>query len=173
MLLRKFAESAAVEEIRDALAKGDMATAARAAHSLKGAAANLGATAVAEAAAKVEKEIQTGETIPPALDGMAASLRTTVQAIQSAFPNEPATAGLPSEPVDPSSVAAPLSHLKKLLANDDGEAADFILDAQPKLAKVLTGSEIAALNTLVSNFDFNGALKCVSEIAARLTLPLE
>ena len=173
MLLRKFAESAAVEEIRDALAKGDMATAARAAHSLKGAAANLGATAVAEAAAKVEKEIQTGETTPPALDGMAASLRTTVQAIQSAFPNEPATAGLPSEPVDPSSVAAPLSHLKKLLANDDGEAADFILDAQPKLAKVLTGSEIAALNTLVSNFDFNGALKCVSEIAARLTLPLE
>jgi signal transduction histidine kinase/DNA-binding response OmpR family regulator/HPt (histidine-containing phosphotransfer) domain-containing protein len=173
MLLRKFAESAAVEEIRDALAKGDMATAARAAHSLKGAAANLGATAVAETAAKVEKEIQTGETTPPALDGMAASLRTTVQAIQSAFPNEAVSAGMPSEPVDPSSVAAPLSHLKKLLANDDGEAADFILDAQPKLAKVLTGSEIAALNTLVSNFDFNGALKCVSEIAARLTLPLE
>ena len=64
MLLRKFAESAAVEEIRDALAKGDMATAARAAHSLKGAAANLGATAVAEAAAKVEKEIQTGADHP-------------------------------------------------------------------------------------------------------------
>jgi len=41
------------------------------------------------------------------------------------------------------------------------------------LAKVLTGSEIDALNTLVSNFDFNGALKCVSEIAARLTIPLE
>jgi hypothetical protein len=51
--------------------------------------------------------------------------------------------------------------------------ADFILDAQPELAKVLTGSEITALSTLVSNFDFNGALKCVSDIAARLTLPLE
>ena len=173
MLLRKFAESTTVEEVRDALGKGDTATAARAAHSLKGAAANLGATAVAEAAAKVEKEIQTGETRPPALDAMAASLRTTVQAIQSAFPNEPVTAGVPSEPVDPSSVAAPLRRLKKLLASDDGEAADFILDAQPELAKVLTGSEITALSTLVSNFDFNGALKCVSDIAARLTLPLE
>jgi signal transduction histidine kinase/DNA-binding response OmpR family regulator/HPt (histidine-containing phosphotransfer) domain-containing protein len=173
MLLRKFAESTAVEEIRDALAKGDTVTAARAAHSLKGAAANLGATAVAEAAAKVEKEIQTGETAPPGLSGMAASLRTTAQAIQSAFPNEPATAGVPSEPVDPSSVAAPLRRLKQLLANDDGEAADFILDAQPELAKVLTASEITTLSTLVSNFDFNGALKCVSEIAARLTLPLE
>ena len=173
MLLRKFAESTAVEEIRDALAKGDTVTAARAAHSLKGAAANLGATAVAEAAAKVEKEIQTGETAPPGLSGMAASLRTTAHAIQSAFPNEPATAGVPSEPVDPSSVAAPLRRLKQLLANDDGEAADFILDAQPELAKVLTASEITTLSTLVSNFDFNGALKCVSEIAARLTLPLE
>jgi two-component system, sensor histidine kinase and response regulator len=173
MLLRKFAESTAVEEIREALAKCDTVTAARAAHSLKGAAANLGATAVAEAAAKVEKEIQTGETIPPALSRMVVSLRTTVQAIRSAFPNEPATAGVSSAPVDPSSVAAPLRRLKKLLASDDGEAADFILDAQPELAKVLTGSEIAALSTLVSNFDFNGALKCVSEIAARLTLPLE
>ncbi len=173
MLLRKFAESTSVEEIRDALAKGDMATAARAAHSLKGAAANLGATAVAEAAAKVEKEIQTGEHAPPALDGMAASLRTTVQAIQSVFPNEAATASISSAYADPSSVALPLSHLKQLLANDDGEAADFILEAQPELAKVLTGSELTALSTLVSNFDFNGALKCVSEIAARLTLPLE
>ena len=173
MLLRKFAESTAVEEIRDALAKGDMATGGRAAHSLKGAAANLGATAVAEAAGKVEKEIQAGETAPPGLDGMAASLRNTVQAIQSAFPNEVITASFPSAAADPSAVAAPLRRLKKLLANDDGEAADFILDAQPELAKVLTGSEIAALSTLVSNFDFNGALKCVSEIAARLTLRLE
>jgi len=173
MLLRKFAGSTTVEEIRDALAVGDTLTAARAAHSLKGAAANLGATDVAEAAAKVEKAIQMGQIIQPALDGMMASLRTTVQAIQSAFPNESAATSVPSAPVDPSSVAAPLSHLKKLLANDDGEAADFILDAQPALEKVLTGSEIVALNSLVSNFDFNGALKCVSEIAARLALPLE
>ena len=39
----------------------------------------------------------------------------------------------------------PLRKLKKLLSNDDGEAADFILDAQPALAKVLTGSEITTL----------------------------
>ncbi len=51
MLLRKFAESANVEEIREAHAAGDATTAARAAHSLKGAAANLGATAVANSAA--------------------------------------------------------------------------------------------------------------------------
>jgi signal transduction histidine kinase/CheY-like chemotaxis protein/HPt (histidine-containing phosphotransfer) domain-containing protein len=173
MLLRKFAESTTVEEIRNALATGDAVAATRAAHSLKGAAANLGATAVAEAAAKVETAIQTGQTVRPALDAMAISLATIVQAIRATLPNQPVTEGAPSASVDPASVVAPLSRLKKLLANDDGEAADFILDAQPELEKVLTGSEISALSTFVSNFDFNGALKCVSEIATRLTIRLE
>ncbi len=173
MLLRKFAESTAVEEIRGALAAGDTATAARAAHSLKGAAANLGATAAAEAAAKVEATIQAGQDPQPLLDAMSASLSTTVQAIRSALPSEAATETAPSAPADAATVVVPLSRLKKMLANDDGEAADFILDAQPELAKVLTGSEITALSTLVGNFDFSGALKCVAEIAARLAIQLE
>ena len=172
MLLRKFAESTSVEEVRGALAKGDTATAARAAHSLKGAAANLGATTVAEAAAKVETAIQKGESVQPVLDAMAASLQTTVRAIRSALPNEQVEQNGASAPVDLTSLVVPLSRLKKLLANDDGEAADFILEAQPELAKVLTGSEIAALGECVSNFDFSGALKCVSDIAGRLRLTL-
>ena len=172
MLLRKFAASTTVEEICNALATGDAAAATRAAHSLKGAAANLGAAAVAEAAAKVETAVQTGQTVQPALDEMAISLRKIVQAIRSALPNQSVTENASSY-VDPASVVAPLSRLKKLLANDDGEAADFILDAEPELAKVLTRSEISALTAFVGNFDFNGALKCVSEIAARLTIQLE
>jgi hypothetical protein len=63
--------------------------------------------------------------------------------------------------------------LKKMLSNDDGDAADFILEAQPELAQVLTGSEISSLRDFVSNYDFIGALKCVSEIAGRLGLKLE
>jgi two-component system, sensor histidine kinase and response regulator len=173
MLLRKFAASTTVEEICNALATGDAAAATRAAHSLKGAAANLGAAAVAEAAAKVETAVQTGQTVQPALDEMAISLRKIVQAIRSALPNQSVTENASSGYVDPASVVAPLSRLKKLLANDDGEAADFILDAEPELAKVLTRSEISALTAFVGNFDFNGALKCVSEIAARLTIQLE
>jgi two-component system sensor histidine kinase/response regulator len=172
-LLRKFAESANVEEIREAHASGDTATAARAAHSLKGAAANLGATAVANAAAEVETAIATGHSVQPGLDVLAAKLRTVVEAIQSALPNEQVTDNTHAARADPSSVVAPLRLLTKLLSNDDGEAADFIVDAQPDLAKVLTGSEITTLQAFVGNYDFNGALKCVSEIADRLGLQLE
>ncbi len=173
MLLRKFADSANVEEIRVAQAGGDAATAARAAHSLKGAAANLGATAVASAAAELETAIKAGETAQPLLDTLATKLRTVVKAIRSALPNEQVSESARASAADPASVAAPLRKLTKLLSNDDGDAADFILEAQPDFAKVLTISEITSLQAFVGNYDFVGALKCVSQIAGRLGLQLE
>jgi signal transduction histidine kinase/CheY-like chemotaxis protein len=173
MLLRKFADSANVEEIHNAQAAGDTATAARAAHSLKGAAANLGATAVANAAAEVETAIKGGQNAQPLLDTLATKLRAVVQAIRSALPSEQVAVGAGAATADPASVAAPLRKLTKLLSNDDGDAADFILEAQPDFAKVLTASEITILQAFVGNYDFVGALKCVSEIAGRLGLQLE
>jgi signal transduction histidine kinase/DNA-binding response OmpR family regulator/HPt (histidine-containing phosphotransfer) domain-containing protein len=173
MLLRKFAESANVEEIRAAHASGDTATAERAAHSLKGAAANLGATAVANAAADAETTIKAGQSVQPVLEALDAKLRAVVQAIRSVLPAEQVAGSGPAATADPASVVAPLRRLTKLLSNDDGEAADFIVDAQSDLAKVLTGSEITSLRAFVENYDFNGALKCVSEIAGRLGLQLE
>jgi signal transduction histidine kinase/DNA-binding response OmpR family regulator/HPt (histidine-containing phosphotransfer) domain-containing protein len=173
MLMRKFAESANVEEIRAAHAAGDTTTAARAAHSLKGAAANLGATAVANSAADVETAIKAGLVVQPLLDVLAASVRAVVQAIRSALPHEHVTVEAGAATADPASVVAPLRKLARLLSNDDGEAADFILEAQRDFAKVLTGSEITSLRDFVGNYDFVGALKCVSEIAGRLGLQLE
>jgi two-component system, sensor histidine kinase and response regulator len=174
MLLRKFAETKATEEIRAALAAGDKPTAERAAHSLKGAAANLGATALAEDAAKVESAIAAGNASEILVDSLAASLNAVVAAIRSALPSEP----VPDSVMAPSaaataSVVEPLLRLQKLLKSDDGEAADFILEATPLLAKVLSGEEIGALSGYIGNFDFDGALKCLSQIAARLTIHLE
>jgi two-component system sensor histidine kinase/response regulator len=173
MLLRKFAESANVQEIRDAHAAGDTATAARAAHSLKGAAANLGATALANAAADVETAIKAGQSAQPLLETLDTRLRKVVQAIRSSLPSEHIADSARAATADPSSVVTPLRKLRKLLSNDDGDAADFILEAQPDLAKVLTGSEITSLRDFVSNYDFVGALKCVSAIASRIGLQLE
>jgi signal transduction histidine kinase/CheY-like chemotaxis protein len=173
MLLRKFAESANTEEISAAQAAGDTVTAARAAHSLKGAAANLGATAVAHCAAEVETALKAGESAQPLLDTLAAKVRTVVLAIRSALPNEQVAESANTAIADPASVAAPLRKLTRLLSSDDGDAADFILEAQPDLAKVLTGSEISSLRDFVGNYDFVGALKCITAIAGRLGLKLE
>lgn len=174
MLLCKFAETKAMDEIRAALVAGDTSMAQRAAHSLKGAAANLGAMAVAEDAARVETSVGTGQGLESALKSLASSLNDAVNAIRSALPTEPvADLGATSGAADTESVVQLLHRLQKLLKSDDGEAADFILEAKPALSKALNGTEINALSGFVGNFDFDGALKCLSEIATRLTIHLE
>jgi CheY-like chemotaxis protein len=174
-LLRKFAQLSAggVEEIRNALAAGEAETAARAAHSIKGSAANLGAATVAEVAAKAESAILSGQGIDEALRSLETSFATTAAAIRAALPNEQAAGGNGGGSVDPATVLEPLLRLKTLLKNDDGDAADFILDARPSLSRVLTEAEMDALAGHVGNFDFAAALHSLSDIAARLSLKLE
>jgi two-component system, sensor histidine kinase and response regulator len=87
-LLRKFAgqQAGVAEAIRDALSVGDTSTAEREAHSLKGAASTLGATALAEHAAKVEIAINTGQNVEEALESLSHSLVAVVEAIRAALP---------------------------------------------------------------------------------------
>ena len=173
-LLRKFAEqqSEMVEAMRTALSIGDAATAERAAHSLKGAAGTLGAVSLAEAAASTEGAVRTGNGVDAALGALALSLAPTVQAIRTALPDGPGGNGAAHPAGDPATVEKPLMELKRLLETDDGEAADFIVDAKPRLAAVLTPAEIKTLADRVGNFDFDAALTCLSGIASRLQLDL-
>ncbi len=101
------------------------------------------------------------------------SLDAAVNAIRMALPAEAVTNGAGEASADPAAVVEPLTRLKKLLENDDGEAAEFISDVRSKLSGVLTGAEIDTLTDLIGNFDFEAALKCLSGIATRLSLNLE
>jgi signal transduction histidine kinase/DNA-binding response OmpR family regulator/HPt (histidine-containing phosphotransfer) domain-containing protein len=171
-LLRKFAEqqAGAVEEIRAALKAGDASAAERGAHTLKGVAGNLGATALAEEAAKAETAVKRGQDVETVLNTLSLALAPVVQAIRAAQPTEAPTVAVSA---DPAKAADSLARLKKMLESDDGEAADFILDARAHLSGVLTGAEIDTLAELVGNFDFAAALKCLSSIVARLSLNLQ
>ena len=172
-LLSRFADSqaGAVAEIRAALAADDSPTAERVAHSLKGAAANLGATTLAEAAARAEAAIDSKLSISPTLEELSRTLDSVIGAIRAALP---ANAPTPSRAgtADPSTVAQPLAQLKKLLEADDGAASDFILGARPELSKVLSAAEFEALAGYVGNFAYADALETLSSIAQRLSLNL-
>jgi len=87
-LLHKFAgkQAGAAEAIRAALSVGDASTAEREAHSLKGAASTLGATALADHAAKVETAIKTGQNVDEALESLSHSLVAVVEAILATLP---------------------------------------------------------------------------------------
>jgi len=174
-LLRKFADSqaGAVGEIRAALKAQDPATAQRTAHSLKGAAANLGANALAAAGGSAEVAIKTQGEVEPALVELERLLYASVAAIREALPSAERVEAVHSGNGDPSVVLQPLSRLKKLLEADDSEAADFIVEAQGSFSGVLSPKEIETLTRMVGDFDFEGALRAVSGIADRLSLKLE
>jgi two-component system, sensor histidine kinase and response regulator len=174
-LLRRFAQQQAstVDEIRKALSMGDAATAERAAHSLKGVAGTLGATTLSETAAKAETAIKAGQGIDTALTSLFAGLGAAVRAIRAALPGEIPTNGGGGASRDPRTVVKPLTQLKRLLETDDGEAADFMIDARSDLSGVLTPTEIETLSELVGDFNFEAALKCLSAITDRLSLTLK
>jgi two-component system sensor histidine kinase/response regulator len=173
-LLERFADSETqvVSEIRRALAANDTSTARRLAHSLKGAAGNLGADSLSQLAAKAEDALVQNQGIEGALEALSGSVDGVVSAIRAALPGEPVPPDSDTS-VDPAVMTQSLARLKKLLENDDGEAADFLLDARPVLLKFLTREEVATLQGQVGNFDYAHALDSVQEVAARLALKLE
>jgi PAS domain S-box-containing protein len=174
-LLRKFAEQQldTADAMQAALSKGDAATAERIAHSLKGAAGTLGAAALSEAAASAETAIKTGRGVDAALKSLSVALDPVLVGIRKALPDEGAGNGAGAPGGDPATVKEPLIRLKRLLESDDGEAADYIVDAKSRLKGVLTPAEIKMLSERIGNFDFEAALKCLSGIASRLSLNLE
>ncbi|HEY1470224.1 MAG TPA: hypothetical protein VGF61_14365, partial [Candidatus Acidoferrum sp.] len=114
-----------------------------------------------------------GQGVDEALRSLAACFDTTAAAIRAALPSDMVASGNGGGSVDAATILEPLMRLKTLLKNDDGEAADFILDARPDLSRVLTEGEINTLAGQVGNFDFAAALHSLSDIAARLSLKLE
>jgi two-component system sensor histidine kinase/response regulator len=173
-LLRRFAESqaGAAQEIRTSLSANDAETAQRTAHSLKGAAGNLGASALATAAGSAEIAIKTQAAIEPAMRELERSLAATMNALDAAFPATTSKSLLSAEG-DPAAVVQPLSRLKQLLKSDDSEAAEFIVEARAPLAVALTGTEMDNLTRLVADFDYEAALGAVTDIAERLSLKLD
>jgi len=173
-LLRKFAErqGGTVDDIRAALSGGDAGAAERAAHSLKGVAATLGAPGLAAAAGDAETAIRTGQDPEEALKVLAVTLDPVIKGIEAALPPEPEVGGTAAPSGDPSTVAGPLARLKQLLETDDGEAADFVIDTKSQLAGVLTPREIKTLSAQVGNFEFDAALESLSGIASRLSIDL-
>ncbi|WP_424043743.1 response regulator [Methyloceanibacter sp.] len=171
-LLRRFAQQQAdtVEIIQKALSSGDTATAERMAHSLKGAAGTLGATAVAEAAAKTEKAVRAGQGIDITLASLSDDLAIAVSAIQAVLSEGAPVNGGDAASTDPEAVTETLTRLKHLLESDDAEASDFIVEASPHLSGVLTSKEIEDLNSLIGEFDFDAALKCLCAIRSRFQL---
>ncbi|MDP2171005.1 MAG: Hpt domain-containing protein, partial [Rhodocyclaceae bacterium] len=157
-LLNLFADSHGQDatSLTAALAAGDLDGIKRLAHTLKGSAGNLGATAVQEAATALHAAIarQAGHNeIERHLATLGAELAALIDAIRR-LPQElqsPAT-------LEPEQLAAVLDRLEALLAIGDMAADDLAHSTAPLLQAGLGATTAATLHRHIDAVDYEAAL---------------
>ena len=175
-LLRKFHDSQRTfaEQFRAALAGTDPTAPARAAHTLKGTAGNLGARGVQAAAGELEKaclEGATAEHLDPLVGQVLRELGPVLAGLEGLRPDvEPASGPKASPSGSPAvqlvEVQKLTTRLEALLAASDTDAAE----AAEELTRAVEGSALAAavrrVADAVAEFDFDLALDELRQVIA-------
>jgi two-component system, sensor histidine kinase and response regulator len=154
-------------QILAAIENGDCKLAERIVHTVKGVAGNIGLGQIFTAAEKLERAVRDGDAAVPALvEEFAEILRRQVQAIRAALHDVmPDEAAKSSRRFDAQASSAAIAHLRLLLESSDGDAAEAFLALASALAGTFDESRLQALSAAINEFDFDGALSMLDEIA--------
>jgi len=179
-LLGKFLESngSVMTEIKDTLKSGDMETAARLAHTVKGVAGNLGAEALFPVAADLEKAIKQEEM--DGLDGLIDSFETQLNivmgGIQELEDRDAATRQAESSvgemTIDIDAVKPLLIEMADLLESDLMEAMNRLEALEQHFANSAIWEEFSQLDKYINGFDTDGAKESLIRIAQNLGVSL-
>ena len=155
-LLRKFVagQSRFSDEIEEALAAKDWATAERLAHTLKGVAGNIGASGLQAQAGLLEaalRERQAADTFTPLLGATVLQLAALLEGLQGGLA-PPSAVQVPA-----GSALRVLAQLDAYLAEDDSEAAEVMAEQGPALRQAL-GPAFDPIAASVADYDFAQAL---------------
>lgn len=162
------------DEIRREMTRGDLETAVRMVHTLKGIAGNLSADQVQEDARALEAALHEHrlDDCGPLLSALQSSLQIVAAAIANLKESEPEENGAVVE-ADLTIVEATLRELSDLMADDSPAAVKHF----GKLKKQLGGrpgleAELQALERQVSDFEFEQALPSLEKLATKLGISL-
>ena len=160
-MLRKYLESQSKvpNELQDALAKQDMATAERIAHTAKAVNGNIGAVALQSMAETLEQAFKTSsnlETLQPGLDTFTQTLAQMLIALKAALPD---VAPAPIANLKEDETNALLQKLLELLTNDDSEASDLFEDNHTLLRTRFEPGKFVRIEQAIKQFDFDLAAK--------------
>jgi two-component system sensor histidine kinase/response regulator len=156
-------------KILAAIKIGDYKLAERMAHTIKGVAGNIGLGQVFTAAGKLERAIREGDAVVPAVLGeftqvLSRQIQSISQAISDVTPAQPVR-DKKDVSFDAQAALASLARLRGLLESSDGDAAESFLAVENILEGTLDISRLDALRAAINQFDFEGALVKLNEIA--------
>ncbi|MCG3200882.1 MAG: Sensor histidine kinase RcsC [Gammaproteobacteria bacterium] len=179
-LLSQFRETQtdSVQRIREAIGRGDTETARREAHTLKGLAGSVGAAGLTECAKTAENLLKTKETA--GLDRALVSLEKSLSDFVASLPEGALDGGsahalqtTARRPADPAALAAALSGLEKLIAQDDTRAAKAFEAISGDLRTAGQGEQGKQLRNLLARYDFESAAAVLEKIAQELGVVLQ
>lgn len=172
-LLRQFVEgqSDAAERIEADLNRGEEGTAERIAHSVKGVAGNIGATAAQAAAGELEKAIRTNADgahvevlrlkLASELAKLTASLKPFVES------HRPVRDADQAAPPDPAGIDKAVEDLTPLLEDSDPAAIDLLDSQRSALRALFTPEGFAEFERLVSGYSFDEAAVLLRTASAK------
>lgn len=172
-LLARFVAShrQAAHRIRSAWHTGDLTKAADLAHGLKGVSSTLGATGVSSLAARLEESFWAGgdtATVEPTLESLEEALAEVSRAIQARLPEggRSTRAGL-----DLNRFEAVCRQLEQYLKDSDPEAGS-LFTREAALFEAALGSDHAALQRSIRDFDYDEALARLPDALRRAGRPV-
>ncbi|MEG1324457.1 MAG: response regulator, partial [Janthinobacterium sp.] len=181
-LLDRFVETQfdAMQRIVAAIENNQLGTAIREAHTLKGLAGNIGAGGLADSAARVEHLLSLGshDGLPQALAACTLALDELVPKIVLAMQSRGhvAEAGGAAQahvaPVDRARLEAGLRELSQLLQQDDAQAVKHLDGIGLVLVAAGQAEHARQLKRMLGQYDFEGALAQLGEVADALELTL-
>jgi CheY-like chemotaxis protein len=174
-LLLDFAKkyAAATEEIRKMITEGDIVTAERLAHTIKGIAGNISANSIQAAASEVEKGIKTKniEAYDQLLSDLDQAMQPVLAAIKVLAREEKPL--IKDMPINPLTIRPILKELARLLSKDDSKAEKSLELLKENIGSTMFTEEMKALDKHIGNFDFDLAINSLDRLAKAMNIPLE
>jgi two-component system, sensor histidine kinase and response regulator len=159
-------------EIREALDRGDHATAERLAHTLKGTSGNIGATTVQAAAAELEHAIRKGAARPE-LDACLANVSSLLAPLITEIARRDQSAPSPTAEAQAEADATTLgeitARLLTLLAESDPEAETLAFE-HASLLRWAYPEDYEAMMTEIRNYDLETACHVLEAASAKRSM---
>jgi CheY-like chemotaxis protein len=161
-------QSNAAAQISTALENGDLKLAQRVAHTVKGVAGNIGITEVQSAAQELEDALRDDKgNISALLIEFAGVMDTQVHAIEKALYDSATTQ--PEEvwtlPFNREAAGGAIARLRNVLEASDVDTEESFHGLQKVVAGVIEKVYLDGLSASINDFDFEGALVKLDEIA--------
>lgn len=158
-------------DIAAAIASNDMATAERSAHTVKGLAGSLGASALQETARELERlcrESADSALLSATLEAFSQTLQETIGAIRSYLENSAAsTPTAPAPQADTSRLVSQLAALAFHVQENDARALMLFDELRPAIT-AYDKSLANALAAALEQFDFSAAADALTAARAKL-----